>query len=83
MIKDYEELKPYFVEAYHLVTEEVYGLNFRTLHISLVESKTGVTLDQAIRYMSEWHKVPLMEICGHIFDRAWKLCEENMNGTAA
>lgn len=79
MNKDYEELKPYFVEAYHLVTQEVYGLNFSTLHISLVDDKKGVPLDQALRYMSEWHKVPLMEICGHVFDRARELYARNLN----
>ena len=76
MIKDYEELKPYFVEAYRFVTANVYGINFNNLPITLVGEKTIVTLDQALRYMSEWHKIPMMEICGHVFEKARELCED-------
>lgn len=74
MNKDYEELKPYFVKAFHVVANS-YGVVFKELEILPYGQNGTIGLDQAIRYMSEWHKIPLMEFCGRMFSVARELCD--------
>lgn len=76
-MKDYEELKPYFVKAFHIVSSKIYGFSFTNIEIELEKRLGVVHLDQAISYMSEWHSVPLMEFCSHMLRVARELFEED------